>query len=143
MVYVTGSLPAQVYAASLPSAHQSAQTNDNVSLTVRFSNGSIGTIVYTSSGSSAMAKEYMEVFGGGTSAVIDDFKQAVIFSKRKKRITLRHQDKGQSLMLSRFLASVRSGKPCIPFRDIYYTTLASFKAVDALGSDSPQAVYTP
>ena len=56
--------------------------------TLKFNDGSIGVISYISSGDPAMPKELVEVFSGGRSAAIYDFKKtelyALEFLKKKK-----------------------------------------------------------
>ena len=41
-------------------------------------------VVYTSDGSTAVEKEYVEVFGGGRSAKIIDFQQLDLFENNKR-----------------------------------------------------------
>ena len=58
--------------------------NDNFNISLKFENGSIANIVYTSDGSTAVEKEYIEVFGGGRSAKIIDFQQLGLFENNKR-----------------------------------------------------------
>src|SRR5262249_39827665 len=55
-------------------AQPGAGSGDDVVLTLTFEDGSVGTIVYASGGDRSMPKEYVEVFGGGRAAVLDDFR---------------------------------------------------------------------
>ena len=68
--------------------------DESVPEEVQALSGPSGTLVYTSEGSDKMEKEYFEVFGGGQSAVIHDFRKAVIYSGKKEKINRPHQDKG-------------------------------------------------
>ena len=54
-----------------------------------------------------MTKEYIEVFSLGKTAIIDDFKQLILYSKGKpKKTKYFNQDKGQKLMLNSFLQGI-------------------------------------
>ena len=61
--------PVRVYAARAGGAV------DGAAVTVEFSKGSVGTLVYTIAGSPGMPKERIEIFGGGRGTVIDDFQR--------------------------------------------------------------------
>jgi len=47
---------------------------DNVSVTLGFADGSLASVQYLSQGAPDLAKERIEMFGGGRTIVIDDFK---------------------------------------------------------------------
>ena len=44
-------------------------------ISVRFGNGSEGIISYLANGDRSFSKERIEVFGGGSTAVLDDFRR--------------------------------------------------------------------
>ena len=46
---------------------------DNVVISLRFQNGSVGQISYLACGDKLLSKERIEIFGGGQSFIIDDF----------------------------------------------------------------------
>ena len=50
-------------------------SGDNVLISLRFANGSEGTISYLANGDRAFSKERIEVFGGGSAAVLEDFRR--------------------------------------------------------------------
>ena len=67
---------------------------DNVQVTLNFSNGSIGSLIYTSIGSSLYSKERLEVFGNGLVGVIDSWRELFIKGGRrtiKKKLLLRSE----------------------------------------------------
>lgn len=85
---------------------------DALSLQLRFADGSIGTIVYTSLGDRSFPKEYLEIFGASRVITIDDFRRAVFVSDgRTKRERVARQDKGFAEELRQFLAAVRGEQP--------------------------------
>ncbi|MBA5875062.1 MAG: zinc-binding dehydrogenase, partial [Nitrospira sp. CR1.2] len=65
-------LPTSVFAGRV-GRHSSGITDDQCSITLTFSDGSIGTIVYTAEGNAALPKERFEAHADGKSLVIDDF----------------------------------------------------------------------
>lgn len=75
MVYLTGSLPRQVYAKSVSGDNFAETNHDNVAITITFSDGSIGNIVYTANGGQKMPKEYCEVFASDRSYIMDNFEK--------------------------------------------------------------------
>src|SRR2546430_11566357 len=49
---------------------------DNLSITLQFANGSIGTVLYTANGHKGFSKESLEVFGGGMAAQLEEIGRA-------------------------------------------------------------------
>lgn len=114
--------------------NKSALLNDNVSIMLTFENGSIANIIYTADGSKAMQKETVEVFGGGRSAIINDFKEATLYSGDSKTEIkkLMAQDKGQKTMLDAWLIGLKSGEPCVSYECLMANSLATILAVESL-----------
>ncbi|MAY60019.1 MULTISPECIES: bi-domain-containing oxidoreductase [Pseudoalteromonas] len=131
---LVGSNPKTVTAIGTAKANKSAVLNDNVVISLTFENGSVATIVYTADGSKAMQKEHVEVFGGGRSAVINDFKEAVLYSGDSKQEIKKQmaQDKGQKAMLNAWLAGLISGVPCVSYDCLMSNSLATILAVESL-----------
>jgi predicted dehydrogenase len=49
--------------------------NDNLVVTITFADGSVGTIHYLANGSTAVEKEYLEIFGDQKTARMWNFKK--------------------------------------------------------------------
>lgn len=84
--------------------------HDTAAINLVFANGSIGTLCYFANGSSKMPKEYIEVYSGGLTGVLRDFREHQIFgdgSPRRQR-TL-YQEKGQAQMIRAFLDRLKTG----------------------------------
>lgn len=118
------------------SGHEMKDPNNlgnTVSVSLEFDNGSVASLGYFSNGSKKLPKEHIEVFCGGTSAVIDDFKSLTIYGRSVKKYKFKGQDKGHSEQLKRFLDSIREGKECpIPFEESYMSMLATFKVLESI-----------
>ncbi len=131
---LTSSNVVSVHAFATAKPEKSALLNDNLNVSLSFANGSVANIVYTADGSPALPKEYVEVHGGGRSAVINDFKEASFYSSGIKSTSekLGGQDKGQQNMLSAWVDGVRSGTACVDYECLLTTSLATVMAVESL-----------
>jgi polar amino acid transport system substrate-binding protein len=106
---------------------------DTLTINLYFENRSIASICYFANGSKSLKKEYLEVYSSGTSTVIDDFKKMTVYAKNKKKYSLFNQNKGHQKEVNSFLKALQEGSATpISFKDIYLTTLATFKVVDSI-----------
>ncbi len=116
-------------------ARSTSEPGQDVTATIQFANGSIGTILYVSSGDRAFSKERVEIFGSARVAVLDDFRRLELVRGGKKEIfrSWLKQDKGHVAEWGEFAKSICSGKPCpTPFEQIMASTLATIRIVDSL-----------
>ena len=108
--------------------------HDNVVINLRFGNGSIGTVIYAANGDSQLPKERLEIFGQGSTAILDDFQRLELYRDRQRRvITSRKQDKGHAEEVRRFIEAQRQGDALpISFETCVQSTAATLAARDAL-----------
>src|SRR5262249_23597988 len=119
--------------------------HENTVVSLSFANGTHGTISYLTEGDRSYSKERLEVFGGGSIAVLDDFHRLERIRRgRKKVIRARlRQDKDHSDEWQAFSTALRTGAQSpIPFFEIVATTLATIRAVESLSSGRPVPVST-
>jgi predicted dehydrogenase len=95
-------------------AHQAvamdSATRDSFTVTLRFEDGSVGTIVYLANGSKAFPKERLEVFAAGRVLQLDNFRKLVGFGwPGFSKMNLWRQDKGQSACAKAFVDAVGGG----------------------------------
>jgi polar amino acid transport system substrate-binding protein len=133
LLFLTGAQPVSVFAQALPNVGR--YQDDNVVTTVRFSNGSLGTILYTANGNKAFPKEKITVFGGGLTAELDDYRSLTL--ARKGRITKQKsrlkQDKGHQSELEAFIRVIQDNLEApIQFNELISTTQATFNVVKSL-----------
>jgi predicted dehydrogenase len=140
--YLTGSSPIEVFAASIAGDGDGAVESENASMTLRFEDGSIGALIYTTHGSPGFSKERLEIFVDHTVTVIDDFRQIECIGNgtRKKQRDRLSQDKGHTAEIAAFLRAVREGSSEVSQADYFQTTLCTLLAVESLGSGRPQQV---
>lgn len=112
--------------------------SDNIAITIRFSNGSVGVISYLANGDSALPKERIEIFSGGKTAVIDNFKALETYQGGTRKV---HEtasvEKGHEAEVEEFVSSVHLAKDLIPFHSLVATTRATFKIIESLESGLP------
>jgi polar amino acid transport system substrate-binding protein len=134
MQYLTGAAVTRVYAESIKSRNQEMVDEDNVFITLRFSDGSNGAIAYLSEGDKAMPKERVEIFSEGKSFVLDDYRGAVGYRNgREESIKPRQQDKGQADETRAVCEVVLKGGPApISLEDLAATTRATFRIRESL-----------
>ena len=112
---------------------------EDVTVAIRFSDGSLCTLVYTALGDPAYSKERIECYAGGTVATIDNFRMLEIVangSVRRQSSRLK-QDKGHDGELDAFVAAVveNTGAP-VPESEIVETSLATIAVVESLRTGS-------
>ena len=131
MAYMCGSLPTTIYASMLPDPKG---LNDTVNVNIDFKDGSIGTVAYYANGAKSLAKEYIEIYSSGTTAIIRDYKELEIHTSGKPfRKKLIAQDKGQKQMLFNFFQAIKTGgDPTISHAEIFAVTRATFSVLESL-----------
>lgn len=113
-----------VHAMATPHAQRPLECSDDIVATMRFANGSVGTLLYSGAGDPRLPKERLEVFGGGSSAVLDDFRRLELFRGGKREVIKARQDKGHNDQIAAFLQTVKGAAEPGPVE----TYLASSRA---------------
>ena len=143
LTFLAGALPMEVQARSVTNFE--TYSDDNVVISLRFANGSLGTISYLANGDRSYSKERVEVFGGGSVAVLEDFRRLELVRHGRKQ-TFRSRfrpDKGHRAELEAFADAVLGrGQLPIPFDEIVSTTLATLQVVESRSSGHAVEVDT-
>ena len=131
-----------MFAESVGGTSAPSVPDDRVLITLRHSNGSIANIAYLSGGDPSLAKERVEIFGGGKVVVIDDFSCVTLYAGGKqKRVWRGRQDKGHRNELETFVRLVAQGGAApIAWTQLRATTLAAALAVRSLREGGPKEV---
>lgn len=142
MQFLTGAVVTRVFAESIKSRSQQIVDEDSVFITLRFSDGSNGSIAYLAEGDKAMPKERVEIYGEGKTFVLDDFRSAKMYRGGREETTkLRNQDKGQANEVRAVCAVVLEGAPApIALDDLAATTRATFRIRESLRTGLPVEV---
>jgi predicted dehydrogenase len=138
LTYLVGEIPVEVKAEGLPDG--GVYSEDNLVMTFRFPDQSLGVVSYLANGDKAYPKEELEVFFGGRVAALHDWRrlETVFKGRRKVRRHRLRQDKGHENAWRTFLTAIQGeGKPPIPYDQLLGVTRASFAALEALRTGDP------
>jgi predicted dehydrogenase/threonine dehydrogenase-like Zn-dependent dehydrogenase len=102
--WLLGEEPESVQAIAPP---PSGEALDEIVATIRFSTGSIATIVYSTSGHPSLPKERIEVLKGGRAVVLDDFRTLLVDGRGFRA----SDEKGHAEEIAAFLRAVRGVAP--------------------------------
>ncbi len=140
MTWMCGSIPVEGSIRALPD--NAKYREDNVVVTIRFANGSLGTLLYLANGDSAVPKEYAEVFFGGRVAVLHDYRRLETWNggNRQSYSGGLRQDKGHVHSWNAFLESIKTGQPAIPYDQILAESELTIRLVNMLRSGSTDPV---
>jgi predicted dehydrogenase/threonine dehydrogenase-like Zn-dependent dehydrogenase len=131
ITYLVGAPPISVTAHALPD--HGKYSEDNVSMTFNFPDGSIGVVDYLANGDKSMAKERLEIFCDGTVAVLDDYVSLTVTKDGRKKVESMAQDKGWRNEMSAFAKALKEGgEPPIPYDHLIGVTRATFAALESI-----------
>jgi predicted dehydrogenase len=143
LMFLSGSPIVEVQAHGLGGT--SRYSSDNVLVRVHFANGSLGAISYVANGDRVYSKERLEIFGGGSTAVLEDFRRLdLVRNGRTQTVRSRlRQDKGHRGEWAAFADSVRRAhKLPISIEEIVCSTLATLCVEDSMATGKPVNVNT-
>jgi predicted dehydrogenase/threonine dehydrogenase-like Zn-dependent dehydrogenase len=127
--YLIGVPVVEVSATAIASQTEHVLAGDNVSVTLRYTDGSVATLLYTALGSLDFSKEYMELYADGKVLALDDYRGLRVHGAAVKGWRASVQDKGHLGELRAFAAYLREpGKPPIELRDLTESTKVSLVA---------------
>ncbi len=143
LMFLAGSPIVEVEAHAV--GNSGRYSGDNVLASLRFANGSEGTISYLANGDRSFSKERLEIFGGGAVAVLEDFCRLELLRNGRKQVIRSRwrQDKGHRGEWAAFTRSVRQqGPPAIPVDDLVCTTLATLRMQESVATGKRLAIDT-
>lgn len=114
---------------------------DIASIHLKYKNGSLGVINYFANGSKAYSKERVEVYFGGKTLVLDNFRKLEGFGTGSFSSMKSSLDKGHETMFARIVElNQRGGEALIPWASIKNTHLACFGALKSMQDHAPVKV---
>ena len=107
--------------------------DDKAIITLKFEDGSMGTIQYFANGGKAFPKERLEVFAADAVLQLDNYRSLRGFGwPGFSKQSLWAQDKGQDACVRAFLDALRTGAPApIPLEQIWEVSRLSVEIADA------------
>lgn len=144
MIWMCGSLPVKVNTFCLPDCGRYCE--DNVSIQLSFANGAIGTVNYLANGDKACPKERIEIFGGGSIGILNDFRSLDLWKNgdhKGERSALK-QDKGHAGSWNAFLDTAHCGKVApVGYDEIFGGMLACFGAIESIRNQDLIRIPSP
>lgn len=136
LVFVSGS-PITSVSARTVRGNTGRTQSDNTTILTALADGSIGTVHYFADGNPQMAKEYIEVFGRGASARLENFQRLELWRGRRPERRKAAADKGHAAEMLALCQWARREIPCpIPLSTAVNVTQASFAAVRSAARDA-------
>lgn len=107
--------------------------DEDLTLMLRFANGSAAAINYFTNGHKAYPKERIELYASGKTLVLDNWKKLSGYGFQGFSSMSVSQDKGHQQQFKRLAEQIRQNDTAlIPFESLYNTTQASILAVQSL-----------
>lgn len=109
------------------------ENTDNVSILLKYANGSNAVINYFANGSKAYSKERVEVFSQERILILDNWRELKGYGFKGFSSMKSGMDKGHKAQFSLLNDRIKTGgAPLIPFESIENTTKASFACISSL-----------
>ena len=135
MAWFLNEEPQQIRAVRAPGR------DEGVAVVIQFGGGSVGTLIYTGGGASAMPKERVEVLGVELTAVIDDFRTVELFRGSRRLRRRRASGKGFAEQMRAFSGALKGQSRLeVTVEDGVRATACAEAAMAALRLDIPQRV---
>ena len=129
--YLLDADPVEVFANSTVVGDMPEQ--DNLFLTIKFSNNSTCVLAYLADGDKKYSKEKILITGFRTNIEFDNFKTVTIYKdgklSKKKFLTI---DKGQKAEMSEFVNAVKTGKAPVSINSLLLTSYTAIMAIESL-----------
>jgi len=139
--WLVGRCPTRIYAEMISSNDESVINSNNVVSTIKYEDGSVASVVYTTIGNVSYPKERIEIFVDGGIIAIDDFRELIINGLHGSGEKLKRIEKGQFNLINeygKFLCGERDSVDIPSIEDGVIATVCSLKVLDALKTGEPQ-----
>jgi polar amino acid transport system substrate-binding protein len=133
---LVGARMTRVSAERVSGDNQSVVNNDNIAISFKLSDGSVGTMIYSASGDKAYSREATEVFYDGKTIVSHDFKVTTLHAGNKSEtFKTRSQEMGYTEELKAFTDSVSGqSQPALSLDEAFSTMTTIFAIERALAT---------
>lgn len=124
---------ADIQSMGLTSPPAELDCRDTASISIRFKNGSLATILYFANGHPSFPKERIEVFQNGKTLVLSNFRTLKGYGVNGFSARSISQNKGQMLCCEKFVEAIRSGRSApIAYEELVEVACASIRVAKAL-----------
>jgi len=139
--WIVGREPLRIYAEMISSNDESIVDVNNVISTIRYEDGSMASVIYTTIGNESFPKERIEIFVDKGAIVLDDFKELSVIGLGGKGEKLKRIEKGQFDLIDeygRFLKGESKNMDLPSVVDGINASICSLKVLDALKTGNVQ-----
>jgi len=106
---------------------------DNITITIKFDDGSIANVNYLSNGDKSYSKERIEIFCQDSIAIIDDFRKLELIREGRRKVYKSAQNKGHQKQLELWIKNIKENEPIpVPFIESVNSTIATFMIHESL-----------
>jgi len=131
--FLTDASPLYVSAETMATNNEAVVPHDNVNITMRMSDGSLGIITYASNGDTALPKERIVMSSGNATAIMDNFSVLRMSRGGKSFLKKSPGDKGHKHEVYSFIDAIRHHRSeVIPYASLITTTRTTFRILDSL-----------
>lgn len=121
----------RVSAERVSGDNQSVVNNDNIAISFKLSDGSVGTMIYSASGDKAYSREATEIFYDSKTIVSHDFKVTTLHAGNKSEtFKTRGQEMGYTEELRAFTDSVSGQSQTALSLDEVFSTMTTIFAIE-------------
>lgn len=120
--YLIESNPVSFYSSTIRSNNGITKNEDNSIITINYQDGSIANLIYVANGDKAVSKEYCEIFSGGKTAIMDDFKKIKLYKDNTLKSYSFNGKKGHKEEVEYFIESVEGKKDFFTSWNFWDTT---------------------
>lgn len=135
MLYLLNEKPISVFAKRIAGDDQSVVNNDNVVITIQFSKGSVGALIYSASGNRAFNREYLEIFFDEKTIVSTDFRKTELIAAKSEKYKTSKQEIGYSEEITSFVDAVARRKAAVLFEDVVISMQTVFAIEESLAKN--------
>jgi len=139
--WIVGRDPMQIYAEKISSNDESMVDANNVISTIRYEDGSVASVVYTTIGNTLFSKERIEIFVDGGVITIAEFKELTVAGLEGKSEKLKRIEKGQFELINEYGKLLKGASRNIDLPSVddgVKATICSLKVLDALKTGKVQ-----
>ena len=111
--YFIGSEVESIQVDAIKPENSDVSSIDNFATILKYNDGSVCSLIYTSLGAKKLGKEYIEIYTDGNTMIIDDFKGLNIFGLKSSSVKSRTIQKGHLEEIIAFDKFIR-GETCPP-----------------------------
>ena len=128
--FLTESKIQSVSVEKLSPNNDQIRNDDNVSILLKYEDGSVGSLQYFAVGNKGYQKETLEVHYDAKTIVMDDFTKLTGYGVKVNELASKTSEKGQYEELLHMFDAIQNNKFAIDFDDMVQTTRATFLIQD-------------